>query len=44
MTQPLVKLGIAGFGYAFGEDQDVATVAGDLACHVQQDSVTSVRG
>jgi 3-oxoacyl-[acyl-carrier-protein] synthase-3 len=29
MTDQLVEFGIAGFGYAFGEDQDVATVAAD---------------
>lgn len=29
MSNPLVELGITSFGYAFGQDQDVATVAGD---------------
>ncbi|MEV8309816.1 3-oxoacyl-[acyl-carrier-protein] synthase III C-terminal domain-containing protein [Streptomyces flavidovirens] len=29
MNGPAVDLGIAGFGFAFGEDQDVASAAGD---------------
>src|SRR5215475_7164884 len=29
MAGQLVKFGIAGFGYAFGADQDVAKTAGD---------------
>lgn len=28
MTRPLVEFGIAGFGYAFGEDQSIEEVAG----------------
>src|SRR6266545_225962 len=29
MVRPLVEFGIAGFGYAFGEDQDVTLTAGN---------------
>lgn len=29
MVRQLVEFGIAGFGYAFGEDQDVKSIAGD---------------
>ncbi|MFE7836733.1 3-oxoacyl-[acyl-carrier-protein] synthase III C-terminal domain-containing protein [Streptomyces sp. NPDC057474] len=36
MTRPAVNMGIAGFGYAFGEDQDVAAVVGEFVTNTER--------